>query len=192
MDIEELIRRGRQGDEAALGNLYQAYHRHMTAICQQFVGNRGIAEELAHDAFLLAFAKMDQLHNPQRFEAWLTSISTNVARRYKQRRHDLSKLSLSTITEEELPQEPIPTDDKPLPTIGGLMDIRSSRETIESFERLISETDYTICQRTLWLINPHYKQKFHLNPRRQWTIFSGIPYLGNYYTTSAWYLLHNK
>ena len=121
MDIEQLIEQGRQGDETALGSLYRAYHRQMTMICQRIVDNRQVAEELAHDAFLLAFAKMGQLHNPQRFEAWLTSITTNVARRYMQRHHDPSMLSLSTLSEEELPQEPIPSDDKPLPTMAELM-----------------------------------------------------------------------
>ena len=121
MDIEGLIERGRQGDETALGNLYKAYHRQMTGICQRIVGNRQVAEELAHDAFLLAFAKLDQLHNAQRFEAWLTSITTNVARRYVQRHHEPTMLSLSTLTEEEFPMEPIPSDDKPLPTMAELM-----------------------------------------------------------------------
>ena len=106
-DEIQLIERGRQGDETALGSLYRAYHRRMTEICQRIVGNRQVAEELAHDAFLLAFAKIDQLHNPQRFEAWLTSIATNVARRYMQRHHDPAMLSLSTLSEEELPGEPI-------------------------------------------------------------------------------------
>ena len=121
MDIEGLIERGRQGDETALGSLYKAYHRQMTGICQRIVGNRQVAEELAHDAFLLAFAKLDQLHNAQRFEAWLTSITTNVARRYVQRHHEPTMLSLSTLTEEEFPMEPIPSDDKPLPTMAELM-----------------------------------------------------------------------
>ena len=120
-DEIQLIERGRQGDEAALGSLYRAYHQQMTVICQRIVDNRQVAEELAHDAFLLAFAKIDQLHNPQRFEAWLTSITTNVARRYMQRHHDPAMLSLSTLSEEELPQEPIPTEDKPLPTMEELM-----------------------------------------------------------------------
>ena len=73
--------------------------------------------------------------------------------------------------------------------INELMSIRNSRVTVEKFERLASEINYTICQRTLWLLNPHYKQKFHMTPRRQWTFFSHIPYLRNFYTTSAWYLL---
>ena len=121
MDIEELIERWRQGDETALGSLYGAYHRQMTGICQHIVGNQQVAEELAHDAFLLAFAKMNQLHNPNRFEAWLKSITTNVALRYVQRHHEPTMLSLSTLSEEELPHEPVPSDDKPLPTMTQLM-----------------------------------------------------------------------
>ena len=131
MDIELLVERGRQGDEAALGSLYGAYHRRMAEMCQHIVGNRQVAEELAHDAFLLAFAKLDQLRNPQRFEAWLTSIAANVARRYVQRHRGPLMLSLSTLSEEalgdgtlpcmELPGEPVATEDRPLPTMDELM-----------------------------------------------------------------------
>ena len=37
MDIEQLIERGRQGDETAMGSLYRAYHQQMTMICQRIV-----------------------------------------------------------------------------------------------------------------------------------------------------------
>jgi RNA polymerase sigma-70 factor (ECF subfamily) len=121
MDIEQLIERGRQDDEIAFESLYRRYHRQMTMICQRIVYNRQVAEELAHDVFLLAFAKMDQMHNPGRFEEWLTSITTNVARRYMQRHHNPSMLPISTLSEEQLPWELIPTEDKPLPTMDELM-----------------------------------------------------------------------
>ena len=121
MDIEKIIEQGKQGDEAALGSLYQAYHRRMTEICRRIVGDRRVAEELAHDAFLLAFAKIDSLRNPQRFESWLKTITTNVALRYKERHHEPKMLPLSTLTEEELAQETSQPEEKPLPTIAELM-----------------------------------------------------------------------
>ena len=73
--------------------------------------------------------------------------------------------------------------------IDELMSIRYARVSIEYFEQMADDIGFTICKRTLWLINPHYKQKFHLRPRRQWSLFANIPYLRNFYTTSAWYLL---
>ena len=121
MDTEQLIELGRQGDAAALEHLYRTYHRQMTGICQRIVDNRQVAEELAHDAFLLAFAKMDQLRNPQHFEAWLTSITANVARRYVRQHHEPTILSLSTLSEKELPQEQNLTESKSLPTMDELM-----------------------------------------------------------------------
>lgn len=122
MDIEKLIEQGRRGDETALRGLYRTYYQRMARICQRIVGDRRVAEELSHDAFLLAFAKMDSLRNPRRFESWLTSITTNVALRYKQRHQEPTMLSLSTLTEEELAQETMPEDDKPLPTMAELME----------------------------------------------------------------------
>ena len=121
MDIEQLVAQGVQGDEAALGSLYRAYHRRMTAVCQRIVGDRRIAEELAHDAFLLAFAKMSQLRTPRRFEPWLTSITTNVALRYKKRHHEPQILSLDALTDTNSALDDMPAEEKPLPTMEELM-----------------------------------------------------------------------
>ena len=74
-------------------------------------------------------------------------------------------------------------------SIAELMSIRDARVSIEQFEHMVDDTGYTILRRTLWLINPHYKQKFHLTPRRLWPFFAKISYLRNFYTTSAWYLV---
>lgn len=111
MDIEQLVARGVQGDEAALGSLYRAYHQRMTVICQRIVGDRQVAEKLAHDAFLLAFAKMNQLRNPRRFEQWLTSITTNVALRYKERHHEPQMLPLDALADTDITQENTTTEE---------------------------------------------------------------------------------
>lgn len=76
--------------------------------------------------------------------------------------------------------------------INELMSIRRSRVTVESFEKLAEVTGFEIRQRTLWFINPHYKQKFNLKPRLQWAFFSSLPYIRNFYTTSAFFLLKAK
>ncbi len=74
-----------------------------------------------------------------------------------------------------------------------LLSIKETKTTIELFERVLkSIRKFNIVDRTLWLVNPHYEQKFHLNPRCQWTLLSYIPLLRNVYTTSVWYLLNHK
>ena len=75
-------------------------------------------------------------------------------------------------------------------TVNELMSIRRSRMSVERFEQLCSSTGFSVLRRTLWLVNPHYQQKFHLRPRRLWPFFACLRYVRNFYTTSAFYLLH--
>lgn len=73
-------------------------------------------------------------------------------------------------------------------TIQGLLSIKRSKVTIESFEKLI-KCIFCVKERKMWLINPHYKQKFNLRPMRCVWPFTVIPYFRNYYTTAVWYKL---
>lgn len=70
-----------------------------------------------------------------------------------------------------------------------LLEIKETRVTIESFERLSHENQYTLIDRTLYFINPHYEVKFGLKPRRLPALLAGIPYLRNFLTTSCFYML---
>ena len=78
MDMERLIGAALAGDQQAIAKLYNAYSHKVLGICYNIVGNRAVAEELSHDAFVLAFSKLDHLRNPERFDAWLSSIAANV------------------------------------------------------------------------------------------------------------------
>ena len=100
MDMERVIGAALAGDQQAIAKLYNAYSHKVLGICYNIVGNRAVAEELAHDAFVLAFSKLDHLHNPNRFDAWLSSIAANVALRYKQRHH-----KLATVPVDDFPDE---------------------------------------------------------------------------------------
>lgn len=76
--------------------------------------------------------------------------------------------------------------------IDELMSIKRSKMPVEKFERLANDCGYNIVNRSLWFINPHYRQKFGLKPRRMWKWASLIPYFRNFYTTSAFYILKIK
>ena len=70
-----------------------------------------------------------------------------------------------------------------------LMEIRDTGISIERFEKIARETGYEIIRKQLWLVNPVYEQKFGLRARRQLPILRSIPWLRNFVTTCAYYLL---
>ena len=77
-------------------------------------------------------------------------------------------------------------------TIEELMDIKSTGISLERFERICKENDYKIVNKKLYLINPIYKYKFKLTPRKQFGFISAIPYIRNYCTTCGYYLIEKK
>ncbi len=117
MDMERVIGAALAGDQQAIAKLYNAYSHKVLGICYNIVSNRAVAEELSHDAFVLAFSKLDHLRNPERFDAWLSSIATNVALRYKQRHH-----VLATVPVDDMPNETwIADEPADMPTMAEIM-----------------------------------------------------------------------
>ena len=70
-----------------------------------------------------------------------------------------------------------------------MLAIRSNRITIEAFERLVGQANLTIQDRTLYLVNPHYKVKFGLTPRLLKRPLSSVPYLRDFLSSSCFYIL---
>ena len=70
-----------------------------------------------------------------------------------------------------------------------LINIKSTRITIEQFLTLIKKADLHIENSLLWFINPHYQQKFNMTPIRLSKIICKIIYLRNFFTTSYWCIL---
>lgn len=74
----------------------------------------------------------------------------------------------------------------------GLLEIKETGISIERFERIIHEEKYHIINKQLYFINPNYEIKFNLKPRKTHPFLGKIPYLRNYYTTAAYYILQLK
>lgn len=73
-----------------------------------------------------------------------------------------------------------------------LLSIKQTGISIESFESLVKKTTLNIQNRQLWLINPHYKIKFGLSPRKLSKSMSNIIFLRNFFSTSCFYILKEK
>lgn len=78
---------------------------------------------------------------------------------------------------------------EPETTIKELLEIKTTGISIERFESLVKDSAYTIEERTLYLINPIYRFKFGWKPAVQWKWLGSIPFVRNFFTTCAYYLI---
>jgi len=74
-------------------------------------------------------------------------------------------------------------------TIDDLIEIKETGISIERFERICKNEQYTIASKTLYFINPNYETKFGLKPRVQWSMLSAIPFVRNFLVTAGYYTL---
>lgn len=70
-----------------------------------------------------------------------------------------------------------------------LMDIKRCRTSIERFEEVVQRNGFSIIDRQLWFINPHYEEKFGLRPRRLYAFVSRLKYIRNFFSTACFYLV---
>jgi len=73
--------------------------------------------------------------------------------------------------------------------VADLMEVRETGISIERFESIARKTGYNIVHKLLYLVNPIYEWKFGWKPRPQLPVIKNIPYIRNYVTTCAYYLL---
>ena len=73
------------------------------------------------------------------------------------------------------------------PVITELLEIKETQITIERFEKIVQESGLKVLHQQHFLINPIYKYKFGLQPRKQLGFISAIPYIRNFLTTCVYY-----
>src|SRR6266536_3246246 len=89
MQDSELIGKVRAGDREAFGRLVERYQGLIYQLCFRVAGNVPDAEDLAHEAFVEAYLKLDQLRDPEKFARWLRTLALNLCRMwYRQRQRE--------------------------------------------------------------------------------------------------------
>jgi RNA polymerase sigma-70 factor (ECF subfamily) len=73
------------GDMNARAMLYQQYSKAMFNVCIRMTSNRENAEDLLHEAFMIAFKKLHQLKDELNFGGWLRKIVVSECIRFNKK-----------------------------------------------------------------------------------------------------------
>jgi len=76
--------------------------------------------------------------------------------------------------------------------VKALEEIKETGISINRFLRITKENDYVFLKKTFWFINPNYKTKFGLTPRKQSKVIQSLPYLRDFFTTCLYCVISKK
>ncbi len=83
----ELIARILKGERRLFHDLVRPYERAVYVTAHAILRNHADAEEAAQDTMIKALTRLDQLHSPEKFKAWLLHIAVNEARLKRRNSH---------------------------------------------------------------------------------------------------------
>lgn len=91
----ELIRRAREGDEAAFSKVVQTYRQRILGAIARLIGRPEDVEDVGQEVFVRLYFSLNQLRSPEVFEHWLYRLTVNAAYDYlrKQRRRKETKMA---------------------------------------------------------------------------------------------------
>jgi RNA polymerase sigma factor (sigma-70 family) len=93
---QNLVKRAKQGEAAAMGELFRLYWRAARAAAYGVTGDFALAEDAASEAFYAAIESLPDLRDTQRFGPWLRTIVVRTARRQKAKAAKESGAELQT------------------------------------------------------------------------------------------------
>src|SRR5712691_13135670 len=92
-DEHLLVAAAKKGDTAAFEELVNRYEGKIFRLTRNITGNREDAEDAMQDAFLKAYAHLQDFHGDSRFYTWLVRIDANEAL-MRLRKHRPNQFSL--------------------------------------------------------------------------------------------------
>ena len=94
--LERLIQASRTGDRESFGRLVSAHQARVCSVTYSVTGDVAQSEDLAQEAFVTAWQRLEDLRELQKFPSWLCGIARNLARKalHRQRRDPLAQSRL--------------------------------------------------------------------------------------------------
>lgn len=84
--MEELVKRMKQGDEAAFNHLYELYVKKLYGMAFLISGNRADSEDIVQETFVKCFLNRASIREEAAFESWLYQILVRTAWRYMKKK----------------------------------------------------------------------------------------------------------
>lgn len=113
MEERELLRRCRDGDEAAFESLIRLHEKKVYALCRRMCRNEDDALEAAQDAFLALWRGLGSFREDAAFSTWLYRLAANACLDLLRRgRKNAGNLSLDGEEARTDPPSPAPTPEE--------------------------------------------------------------------------------
>lgn len=77
--VKQLIKKIKKGDKEAYKQIIELFQTQVYNICLRYVRDRIEAEDLAQEAFIRAYVKIDTYQSDKKFSTWLYRIATNLS-----------------------------------------------------------------------------------------------------------------
>jgi RNA polymerase sigma-70 factor, ECF subfamily len=98
----ELIKRARDGDNAAFGQVVQAYRKRILGTIARLIGRPEDVEDVGQEVFVRLFFSLDQLRTPEVFEPWLHRLTVNAAYDYLRRQKRRRESRMADLSEQQV------------------------------------------------------------------------------------------
>jgi RNA polymerase sigma-70 factor, ECF subfamily len=118
-----LLRRARDGDTAAFGELVERHQSRIYAVCLRILADPEEARDAAQDAFITAFRKLAQFRGDAAFTTWLHRIAVNACYDELRRAKRRPMLHAATATDDDRGPEPGPPSADHADEIAGTLDV---------------------------------------------------------------------
>jgi len=128
--VGTLVQRAQRGDEQAFAILYQSHNKRVYSVCLRMTNNVAEAEDLAQEAFMQVFRKLNSFRGDSAFSTWLHRIAVNTVLMKLRRRKSPPVLSLDEPVSRDLPslRRELGKQD---PSLRGAIDRIALRRAIE-------------------------------------------------------------
>jgi len=101
LNIAALVEKARNGNGVSFHELVSMFQEDIYRLAYYRTFSQMDAEDLTQEVFEQAYRKMDTLHDPQRFRAWLYSIAVNRCNDFLRKRKYLALLQMRSAQEQE-------------------------------------------------------------------------------------------